>query len=101
MKNQQVNTAIQKVNTQHKSALSMKVFLYYVNRHIINYMLITPPPPVITFVKFTLQGFIAGILCCDVFMSARRISSRAFVVASGISDVCYPYHCYYNLSCYL
>ena len=80
MKNQQVNAAIQKVNMQHISVLSMKVFLYDAFRHLINYKLI-PPPPVITFVKFTLQGFIACILCCDIFMPARRISSRAFVVA--------------------
>ncbi len=85
MENQQVNTAIQKVNTQHISALSMKVSLSNAYMHLINYKLI-PPPPVITLVKFILQGFIAGILCRDIFMPVRRMSSRAFVIASGVSD---------------
>ncbi len=45
MENQQVNTAIQKVNTQHISVLSVNVSFYDANRHGINYKLILPPPP--------------------------------------------------------
>ena len=46
-----------------------------------NYELI-PPPPRLTFVILRiLQGLIAGILCCDFFVPARYMASRAFVVA--------------------
>ncbi len=48
-----------------------------------NYKLI---PPFFIFVNlYILQGLIAGILCCDIFVLARYISPRAFVVASNRS----------------
>ncbi len=90
MKNQQViNTAIQKVNTQHISVLSVNVSLYDANRHVINYKLI---PPSYNICKIYIRKYYCMHSMLRFFMSARRISSRAFVVTSGFSDVCYPYY---------
>ncbi len=74
MKKRHVHTTIQ-LQKMYASAVYRVSMLYF------NYKLI-PPPPRLTFVNlYVLQGLIAGILCCDFFVPARYIASRAFVVA--------------------
>ena len=73
MKKQHVHTTIQ-IQKMYASGVHDVSMLYFNSKLI-------PPLRLTIVILRILQGLIAGILCCDFFVPARYIASRAFVVA--------------------